>query len=139
MMNKVVLDTNCLIASISRRGDYYNVWSAFQRGDFVLCVSNEILEEYEEIFARKTNERIATNVIQMLLNSPFVCFVTPYYHFHLIDLDKDDNKFVDCAIAANAILVTEDSHFNVLRDIQFPHVELLNLKDFQESLRTLTP
>ena len=61
-------------------------------------------------------------------------FVTPYYHFHLIDSDKDDNKFVDCAVAANAILVTEDSHFNVLREVGFPRVELLNLKDFQERL-----
>ena len=97
-------------------------------------MSNEILEEYEEIIARKTNRMVATNVIQMLLNSPFVCFVTPYYHFHLIDSDKDDNKFVDCAIAANATLVTEDSHFNILKEVRFPQVELLKLKDFQEHL-----
>ena len=107
MVNRVVLDTNCLIASISRRGNYYKIWFGLQNGDFVLCVSNEILEEYEEIIARKTNGKVATNVIQMLLNSPYVCFVTPYYHFHLIDSDKDDNKFVDCAIAGNAILVTD--------------------------------
>ena len=50
--------------------------------------------------------------------------------------DKDDNKFVDCAIAANAILVTEDAHFNVLREVRFPQVELLNLQDFQERLFT---
>ena len=50
--------------------------------------------------------------------------------------DKDDNNFVDCAIAANAILITEDAHFNVLREVQLPQVELLNLQDFQERLFT---
>lgn len=34
----------------------------------------------------------------------------PHYTFALIEADKDDNKFVDCAIAANAkCIVTEDS------------------------------
>ena len=37
MRNKVVLDTNCLIASISRRGNYYRIWSGLQNGDFVFC------------------------------------------------------------------------------------------------------
>ena len=33
----------------------------------------------------------------------------PHYTFALIEADKDDNKFVDCAIAANAkCIVTED-------------------------------
>ncbi len=134
MKNRFVLDTNCLLASISRRGNYYDVWSSLQNGRYVLCVSNEILEEYEEIIARKTNGLIAGNVIQMLINSPSVCFVVPYYHFRLIESDKDDNKFVDCAIAANATLVSEDAHFNVLREIQFPLLELMSLTEFKKCL-----
>lgn len=55
MRDRIVLDTNCLITSISRRGGYYKVWSSLQKGHYVLCESNDILEEYEEIIARKTN------------------------------------------------------------------------------------
>ena len=101
-MINIVLDTNCLISSISKRGNYFNVWRGLHSGKYILYVSNEILEEYEEIISLKTNALIASNVIQALLNSPYVSLIDPHYHFHLIYADKDDNKFVDCAIAAGA-------------------------------------
>ena len=40
-------------------------------GKYILYVSNEILEEYEEIISLETNALIASNVIQALLNSPY--------------------------------------------------------------------
>jgi len=41
-----------------------------------------------------------------------------YYNFNLITEDEDDNKFVDCVIASNAIfLVSNDRHFQVLKKI----------------------
>ena len=72
LSNRIVLDTNCLIAILSRRGNYYPVWQGLQQGKYILCVSNDILEEYEEILSLKTNAAIASNVIQVLINSPFV-------------------------------------------------------------------
>lgn len=55
----------------------------------------------------------------------------PHFHFQLITRDEDDNKFVDCAIAANAsYIVTEDKHFNVLSTIDFPKVDVINLDTF---------
>ena len=60
---RIVLDTNCLLASLSRRSPYFNVWGALQKGEYTLCVSNEILDEYEEIISMKTNSLIASNVI----------------------------------------------------------------------------
>jgi len=55
----------------------------------------------------------------------------PYYRFNLIDKDKDDNKFVDCAIVANAdYIVSEDAHLNVLKTIPFPHVNVIRLNEF---------
>ena len=46
---KIVLDTNCLIASLSRHSEYYSVWKDFQAGKYTLCVSTSILQEYEEM------------------------------------------------------------------------------------------
>lgn len=69
---KVVLDTNCLIASLSRKGRYYKVWKGLQEGKYILCVSNEIINEYLEIIGRKTNSFIAENVVQLLVNCEFV-------------------------------------------------------------------
>ena len=43
--------------------------------------------------------------------------------FNLITSDPDDNKFVDCAICGQAeYLVSNDKHFKVLNDIQFPSI-----------------
>ena len=133
--NRIVLDTNCLIAILSRKGNYFPVWQALHQGKYVLCVSNDILKEYEEILSLKTNATIASNVMQTLINSPFVEFVEAYYHFHLISQDEDDNKFVDCAIAANAkYIVSEDAHFNILKEIPFPSVEVMRLRSFMQLL-----
>lgn len=53
------------------------------------------------------------------------------FSFGLIEADKDDNKFIDCAVAANAkCIVTEDNHFNVLKRIPFPKVEVVGINDF---------
>ena len=135
MKTKVVLDTNCLLASLSKRGNYYSVWKGLQEGKYVLCVSTEILFEYQEIIAQKTNEYVATNVVQMLLNNDNVVCVEPSFHMGLIEADKDDNKFVDCAIAAGAFfIVSEDKHYEVLDKIPFPKVDVVKLQEFVEIL-----
>ena len=90
MKNKVVLDTNCLLASLSRKGKYYSVWKGLQEGRYVLCVSTEIILEYQEIIAQKTNEFIAENVIQTLLNCNTMidCLFSVLLHFLLSDPQK---------------------------------------------------
>ena len=133
---KIVLDTNCLLASISRQSNAYPVWKGFQEGRYMLCVTNEILEEYEEMIAQMASTEVAINVIRMIMDSRHVEFVDTYYHWNLITADPDDNKFVDCAFAARATyIVSDDSHFNVLHDITFPQLMVLKLKEFLERLQ----
>ena len=74
-MKKVVLDTNCLIASLSSKSENFQVWRALQKGEYTLCVSNEILEEYHEIISRLATPEIADNVLATLIESEFVEFV----------------------------------------------------------------
>ena len=134
--NKIVLDTNCLLVSISKYGEAYPVWRGFLDGRYTLCVSTEILEEYEEIIGSMTTPEIARNVVDAILKRKNVERIDPYFHWNLITADPDDNKFVDCAFAAGATyIVTHDSHFNVLRDITFPQLLVLKLKEFVEILQ----
>ena len=52
------------------------------------------------------------------------------YH-SVITADPDDNKFVDCAIQAKArYIVTNDHHYDILRQIGFPKVGIIKLMDF---------
>ncbi len=134
---RIVLDTNCLIQSIPKRSPFRVVWDSILTGENILCVSNEIIEEYMEILQKLTDERTAALVVKTIIENPFVEFITPYYQFHLINTDPDDNKFADCAIAAAArYVVTNDHHFDVLRlKNTFPTVDVINLKDFLELIQ----
>ena len=136
MLNKVVLDTNCLVMALSRHSEYYPVWQGIRTGKYVLCVSNDIISEYQEIIAQKTSEVVANNVVRTLLESPFVELIDPYYHLELIAADPDDNKFVDCAFAANATyIVSNDKHFDVLKKIKYPPLHVIKLIEFLQILK----
>ncbi|MGM9698005.1 MAG: putative toxin-antitoxin system toxin component, PIN family [Prevotella sp.] len=135
-MKKIVLDTNCLLMSLPKISPYRNIWESFLLCDFALCVSTDIIEEYYEIISNKTSQEVANNVISTILNADNTLFVTPYYHFGLITKDPDDNKFVDCCIAANATyIVTNDRHFDVVKTIAFPQLCVLNILDFSHKLK----
>ena len=48
----------------------------------------------------------------------------------MIVSDPDDNKFVDCAFKANAhFIVTQDHHFDILKKIDFPKIDIINIDD----------
>ena len=130
-MNPVVIDTNCLLQIIARKSPYRPIWDAFLAGRFDLCVSNEILDEYQEILGQQITPTVAENVVLLILNQENVRLVDPHFRMSLITADPDDNKFVDCAFASGAdYLVSEDSHFNVLRNTPFPQLNLVTLDEF---------
>jgi putative PIN family toxin of toxin-antitoxin system len=133
---RLVIDTNIFIALIGKKSPFRWIFDCLIQGRIRLCVSNEILFEYREILARKTNEEIAENVIDFLSISPSVEQTKIYFNFRLITDDEDDNKFIDCAIAANAeYLVSNDKHFQVLRTIDFPKVAILRLQEFEKKYK----
>ena len=138
MQTRVVLDTNCLLASLSSKSENFRVWKDFQEGKYTLCVSNEILEEYQEIIAKKATPSIAQNVVRAIVESEHVDFIDPHFHVYAIFADPDDNKFVDCAFAANAaFIVSEDSHFDALKTLAFPKILILKLKAFLKFLEDM--
>lgn len=133
-MNPVVIDTNCLLQVIARRSPYRPIWDAFLAERFDLCVSNEILNEYQEILGQQITPTVAENVVLLLLNQRNVRLVDPYFRMGVITADPDDNKFVDCAFAVGAdYLVSEDSHFDVLRTTPFPQLNLVTLDEFMRT------
>lgn len=135
-MSRLVLDTNCLIQIVSPRSKYHSLWMSFVRGEYELCVSNEIVDEYLEILQKLTSVEVAEYIMKTIINSTFVVFIDPFYKFDLIHADKDDNKFVDCAIAAQArCIISNDHHYDILSTIPFPHVEVIKLTDFMEIMK----
>lgn len=135
---RIVLDTNVLLVCISPRSAFRWLFDSFLNEEFTLCVTTEILAEYEEILKRHSGEEFASLALQLIENAVNTTFITRYYRWELIKTDIDDNKFVDCAIAANAhFIVTEDKHFKILADIPFPKVNIISAEDFKNYLSGL--
>ena len=89
----------------------------------------------QEIISKKYSIAAAKSTIRTLLLLPNVVKSDVYYNWALISGDVDDNKFVDCAIAANAdFIVTHDRHFDVLNQIDFPVVNVIDIHQFQTLL-----
>jgi putative PIN family toxin of toxin-antitoxin system len=135
---KIVLDTNILWVSISRYSKTHWVINELINGTYILCVTTDILDEYEEIISQKLGSETAKSIMELLDNLPNVEYVTKYYRWELIERDYDDNKFADCAIACNAhYIATNDKHFNILKLIAFPKVNVINLDEFKLVIDTL--
>ena len=76
----------------------------------------------------------SNSVLGVIEHLPNVRHITTYFKFQLLR-DPDDDKFVDCAIASNAsYIVSHDKDFNVLSNISFPKVSVIDVKAFQMDL-----
>ncbi len=132
---KLVIDTNCLLVSIPRFSETRWLFDAIKSGLFEIGITTEILEEYEEIIGGFYSPSLASNVVEMIPNLQSAIWVTLYYNWRLIEVDLDDNKFVDCAITCQAdYIITHDKHFKVLKKIPFPKVKVLKMNELKKLL-----
>ena len=132
---KIVLDTNCLLPAIFDNSPYIWLWEAFGEGEFLLCCSTEMLEEYEELLASFYSVEISESVMNTITNASNFIPVIPYFKWNLIAADPEDNKFADCALNAGAdYIVTNDRHFNILKERNFPYVKVVSIEAFKQIL-----
>ncbi len=133
---RVVIDTNCLIASIPKNGDAYWLYLAFADEAFTWVVSTEILNEYYEKLSEFYSPQTAEIAITVLLAAQNTELAEPYFVYNFIENDPDDNKFSNLAISTNAqYLVSNDKHFKVFKKIDFPPLSVVKLEEFRKILR----
>lgn len=131
-MKKIVLDTNVFLVSISSKSKLHWIYKNLIKGNFILCLTTDILMEYAEIIENHMVKIASESALGVLQNLPNVEFITTYFKFNLLK-DEDDNKFVDCAIASNAtFIVSHDKDFNILSQIDFPKVIVIDTVEFKK-------
>jgi putative PIN family toxin of toxin-antitoxin system len=127
----VVIDTNILLVSISPQSKHHWVYKGFLNKKFSLAVSTVILLEYEEIIERYMGRSVAQSIIHAIAYAPNTVLVTRWFCWNLISVDPDDNKFVDTYIGSGAdFIITEDRHFDQLKELPFPPIKILSLSAF---------
>lgn len=132
MIMKVVIDTNVLVSAIYRNSKNYWIRAALQGGQLTIALTTDILVEYAEVLTQFYDSRTAELFISALELLPNKILVNKYFFWNLIPRDPDDEKFVDCAIAAGVdYLVTNDRHFNHLKKLPFPRLNIVNEIEFK--------
>ncbi|MCB9281230.1 MAG: putative toxin-antitoxin system toxin component, PIN family [Lewinellaceae bacterium] len=135
-MFRIVLDTNVLLVSISSKSRLHWIFRKLVAGEFFLCVTTEILSEYAEIIERYMGEEASVATMGVLENLPNLVLITTYFRFNLLN-DEDDNKFSDCAVAANAdFIVSHDKDFKILNSVSFPKIQVIDTITFESFLMT---
>ncbi|OJV20165.1 MAG: putative toxin-antitoxin system toxin component, PIN family [Dyadobacter sp. 50-39] len=137
---RIVLDINVLLISLSIKSRYRPIFNALRKGDFEMVVSTDILLEYHEKISEKASAEVADNVLKFILSLENCLLQSTFFEWGLMHNDEDDNKYVNCAIVANADhLVSEDRHFKILRDIDFPKLSVIKVDEFLQMLNTPEP
>ncbi|MEQ1743791.1 MAG: putative toxin-antitoxin system toxin component, PIN family [Saprospiraceae bacterium] len=132
---RLVFDTNVVLNALSPKLPFRSVLQEVIAGRHHLCVTTEILLEYEEKISEFYSPSTATLLLDALAVSNHVIRSEVFYRFNLLE-DEDDNKFIDCAFAANAhYLISDDKGFRMLETVGFPRIEWLTLKRWHEILQ----
>ena len=133
---KIVLDTNALLRCLSSKSKYAIVLDRLYEGEYSLYYTNEIILEYEEKVEKFFSKEVFELVISSFNLLSNVHKIDIYFQMNLISSDKDDNKFTDCAFAANVhYIVTNDKHYDQLKEIEFPQIETITLEEFYEIIK----
>ena len=131
---RVVLDTNVLLVSVSARSPHHWAFRALVDRRATLCLSTEIALEYEEVLAAHMGRAAADDVMEFFEVAPNIEWVRSAYRWQLVTADPDDDKFADCAVAAGATVVSEDRHFDPVRNLDFPPLRVVGIEGFRRLL-----
>lgn len=133
-MKKVVLDTNALISGLLWDGNEATIIEKAEKREIQLFISPKILEEVEGVLKReKFTKRLEGKeytvekaVAKIALISTLI---EPNINIKEIKEDSDDNRILECALAAEAeFIISGDSH--LLRVAEYKGISILSASRF---------
>jgi len=131
----VVLDTNVVISALlSPHGAPAEIIRRWQSGDFDVAISPPLLVELRRAlgygrvsrYLRQTQGEVTAFVRRLEL---VATVVEPRTTLDAVDDDPDDNRVLECALAAGAtVVVTGDAH--LLRMSEYGSIAIVNPAGF---------
>ncbi len=104
-----VLDTNVVVSGAFYGGVPQSIMTAWHHGRFEIIVTPLIVEEYRRVvieLGSQFNMHVAHRMIASLVANSTL--IPDSSDFSSLCRDPDDDKFLACAAAANAVLVSGD-------------------------------
>ncbi|MBD5426601.1 MAG: putative toxin-antitoxin system toxin component, PIN family [Treponema sp.] len=128
---RIVIDTNVVASGIVFGGKSERLLELAIKNDVEMCVSPQILAEYDEIIVRLSakypNRTIAISLKDLTDNA---LLVTPSQTI-TVCRDPDDNKFIECAMEGKCLYIVSGD--NDLLDLRsYADVEIVTVAEFFE-------
>lgn len=132
---KIVVDTNVYISALGWNGNERKLINQCIDGKYEYYISRQIYNELRRVmdypkFAFTDSQK--EEFISALLDS--IEFINVDESIQIVNDDPDDNKFLECAIAAEAdFIITGDPHLQELKHYQ--KIKIFNAHDFLEKMK----
>jgi putative PIN family toxin of toxin-antitoxin system len=137
---RVVLDTNILVSACWKPGGLEaQVAELAITGQITACVSPQVLAEYRDVLSRRKLAPVSDRARQLL--SALECCALSFESTRPIteSIDDDDNRFLECAAAAEAAWVVTGNLRHYPAELTAPHgtIRIVNARTFlTEALST---
>ena len=129
---KIVVDANIFISSFFWGGNPRRIVERIIAGQDVLFITKEILDEIEDVIrrpkfhAREEEIHYFINSIEELGNR-----ITAKNKIENGSSDKDDNKYIECGIAASVdYIISGDNH--LLEIGKYENIEIIDARRYLE-------
>lgn len=115
-MIRIVLDTNVFISALLKAdSDPALILALIFEGHIQLCLSKEILGEYEGVLSRAKFAKLDKASVKKALSifRSGSLWVVPSTQVDVLKIDPDDNKFLDCVLESQAdyLITGNKKHF----------------------------
>lgn len=131
-MIKVIVDTGIIVSAAFRdRTPEEIILFVVEKEDFEWIVSENIIEEYNEVLARK-KFNLPPEILQKWLGLFEQCTTTIEVNIKIdFSRDQKDAKFVECALVAEAdYLITGDKDFGEAQ--KFVRTTIISVSQFKQ-------
>ena len=126
---KVVADSNILVSAIQFGGKPQTLLELAQDGEIELCVSKPILNETFRILRDKLGRAPEQLENDRVMLGAIATLVHPMETISAVGSDPDDDRILECAVAAGAeVVVSGDRHLLALGS--FRGIRIQKASDF---------
>jgi len=128
---RVVLDTNVLISALLFKGELSRIVGLWQKGKITPVISKETFDELRTVLEYPKFSLSRAEIESLIENEilPFFEVVNVGKHVKGACRDPGDDKFISCALSANAdCIVTGDKDLSDLR--KFQSIKIIYASDF---------
>jgi len=136
---RVVLDTNILVSACWTPGGLEaQVADLAITGQITACVSPDVLAEYRDVLSRRKLASVSSRAQQLLSALEHIALSVESTTQITESIDDDDNRFLECAVAASADYLITGNLRHYPSELAAPHgtIRIVNARTFLTQRQT---